>query len=281
MLNGVSLFIGYKMIDLRQGELDSQAYFEWLSKFEVKKTTDDCYTHPAVYDVVVDYVHNHVIKLDELEIVRPFYPSGDYTDLSQYNKNTVVIDNPPFSLSAKIYKFYQENSIKFFLFAPALTLINPMRHIHGITAIIASHGITYGNGAVVNTSFMTNLTPTIKAKTAPSLLEKLIEIENLNKSELPKYDYPGNILMVSSLHKICKAGIEYEVETHKSQYISQLQSQKLLGKTLFGGGLILSDCAAEKLKAEKLKAEKPSIIWELSDYERQIIETLNKTRFKQ
>ena len=31
------------MIDLRQDELDSQAYFEWLSKFEAKKTKEKLY----------------------------------------------------------------------------------------------------------------------------------------------------------------------------------------------------------------------------------------------
>ena len=269
------------MIDLRQDELDSQAYFEWLSKFEAKKTTDDCYTPPAVYDAVLEYVNDHVLNLDGLKVIRPFYPKGDYTDLSQYDENSIVIDNPPFSLSARIYKFYQEHNIKFFLFSPALTVFSSMRHIHGITAVIAPHGITYGNGAVVNTSFVTNLMPSIKVKTAPILLEKLIKAEKLLKAELPKYNYPDNVLMVNSLHKLCKAGIDFEVNANSCQHISQLASQKDKGKALFGGGLIVSDCVAEKLKAEKLKAEKLKaektvIIWELSDSERQIIDELNK-----
>ena len=268
------------MIDLRQGELDSQAYFEWLSKFEAKKTTDDCYTPPAVYDAVLEYVNDHVLNLDGLKVIRPFYPKGDYTDLSQYDENSIVIDNPPFSLSARIYKFYQEHNIKFFLFAPSLTVLNSMRYIHGITAVIAPHGITYENGAVVNTSFMTNLMPNIKVKTAPILLEKLIKAENLLKAELPKYDYPDNVLMVNSLHKLCKAGIDFEVNANSCQYISQLASQKDKGKTLFGGGLIISDNKAKELQAKELQAKElqakgKSIIWNLSDSERQIIERLN------
>ncbi len=265
--------------------MNSQEYLDWLSKFETKKTTDDCYTPPAVYDVVVDYVHHHVINLDGLEIVRPFFPNGDYMDLSQYNENSIVIDNPPFSLSARIYKFYQEHNIKFFLFAPALTVISPMRHIHGITAVIAPHNITYENGAVVNTSFMTNLMPSIKVKTAPILLEKLIKAENLLKAKLPKYDYPKNILMVNKLQKLCKAGIDFEMPSNESQYLSKLESQKDKGKALFGGGLIISDNKAKELQAKELQAKELQakelqakgkfIIWNLSDSERQIIERLN------
>ena len=36
--------------------LESDEYLQWLKKFEVKKTTDDCYTPPAIYDAVVEYV---------------------------------------------------------------------------------------------------------------------------------------------------------------------------------------------------------------------------------
>ena len=260
--------------------MNSQEYLDWLSKFETKKTTDDCYTPPAVYDVVLEYVNDHVLNLDGLKVIRPFYPNGDYTDLSQYDENSIVIDNPPFSLSARIYKFYQEHNIKFFLFAPALTVISSMRRIHGITAVIAPHKITYENGAVVNTSFMTNLMPSIKVKTAPILLEKLIKAENLLKAKLPKYDYPDNILMANSLHKLCRAGIDFEVNANSCQYISQLASQKDKGKALFGGGLIISDNKAKELQAKELQAKKLQakgkfIIWNLSDSERQIIERLN------
>ena len=35
---------------------DADEYLQFLKKFELKKTTDDCYTPPAVYDTVADYV---------------------------------------------------------------------------------------------------------------------------------------------------------------------------------------------------------------------------------
>lgn len=256
--------------------MNSQEYFDWLSKFEAKKTTDDCYTPPAVYDVVVDYVHNHVINLDSLEIVRPFYPNGDYTDLSQYSENSIVIDNPPFSLSAKIHNFYQKNHIKFFLFAPALSVFQSMNKTKGLTAIIAPHSIKYANGAIVPTTFITNTTPHLSVKTAPLLLNKLKETDNFDKPELPKYEYPKNILMVNKLQKLCKAGIEFEMPSNESQYLSKLESQRAYRKILFGGGLIISDNKAKELQAKELQAKGKYIIWELSDHERQIIDQLNK-----
>ena len=34
-------------------------YTAFLKKFEHKKTTDDCYTPPAVYNAVLDWVNEH------------------------------------------------------------------------------------------------------------------------------------------------------------------------------------------------------------------------------
>ena len=50
-------------------------YNEFLDKFEVKKTTDDCYTPDNIYDVVASYVEEHY-KTDRANYVRPFYPGG-------------------------------------------------------------------------------------------------------------------------------------------------------------------------------------------------------------
>lgn len=259
---------------------NAEEYFDWLSKFETKKTTDDCYTPPAVYNAVLEYVHEQVRNLDGLKIVRPFFPNGDYTDLSQYDENTIVIDNPPFSLISKISKFYQDNHIQFFLFAPAMTVLQCMRTTDGLTAIIAPHPITYANGAVVPTAFITNMLPTIKAKTALTLFQKLKVIETLIKPSFPKYSYPKNILMVNELQKFCRVGIEFEVLANESCYIRNIASQKTQGKTLFGGGLFISDAKAKELQvkelqAKKLQVEKDSIVWTLSDHEKQIIDKLN------
>ena len=63
---------------MASGELseDSDEYQEFLKKFEAKKTTDDCYTPPIVYDAVADYVAEHY-GFSKKNFVRPFVPQGD------------------------------------------------------------------------------------------------------------------------------------------------------------------------------------------------------------
>ena len=95
-------------------------YNDFLDKFEPKKTTDDCYTPDGVYDAVADWVAQEY-HLSRDKFVRPFYPGGDYQK-ETYAADAVVVDNPPFSIMTEILHFYVEHSIRFFLFAPTLTL---------------------------------------------------------------------------------------------------------------------------------------------------------------
>ena len=91
-------------------------YESYIAKFADKeKTTDDTFTPPDVYDAVVKYVSS-VYDMEGKVILRPFYPGGDYEN-AEYPENGVVIDNPPFSILSRIYDFYIERGIKFFLFA--------------------------------------------------------------------------------------------------------------------------------------------------------------------
>lgn len=101
-------------------EEGNDEYNEFLHKFEGKKTTDDCYTPENIYDAVADWVAEEY-GLSRRQFVRPFYPGGDYKS-EKYPKGAVVVDNPPFSILAEIIKFYNANNVKFFLFAPTLTL---------------------------------------------------------------------------------------------------------------------------------------------------------------
>ena len=131
----------------------SKNYEEFVEKFKPKKTTDDCYTPDYIYNAVLDWLKKNA-NIEGKEIVRPFWPGGDYKSFN-YPENCVVIDNPPFSILAKIKSFYQENHIQYFLFAPHLTLFSSYRYEQ--TMIIADASIIYENGANVNTDFVTNL----------------------------------------------------------------------------------------------------------------------------
>ena len=54
-----------------------ETYEEFTAKFEPKRTTDDCYTPPEVYDCVLRWAHREY-GFDLAKVARPFYPGGDY-----------------------------------------------------------------------------------------------------------------------------------------------------------------------------------------------------------
>ena len=74
--------------------------------------------------------------------MRPFYVGGDYEQFP-YRPDSVVIDNPPFSLLSKICAFYLERNIRFFMFAPTLTLFGQRSNTMKMTHIVCGNNITY------------------------------------------------------------------------------------------------------------------------------------------
>lgn len=100
-------------------------YAGFVEKFKPKKTTDDCYTPPAVYEAVKAWACQKY-SIDPARTVRPFWPGGDYEHFD-YPDGAVVLDNPPFSCLAKIVRFYQARQIHYFLFAPGLTALDGSR----------------------------------------------------------------------------------------------------------------------------------------------------------
>ncbi len=111
-------------------------YEAFVDKFRPKLTTDDCLTPPEVYEAVIDWISANVRDLDGVEVVRPFWPGGDY-ERHDYPPGCVVIDNPPFSKLAKIRRFYTARGVNYFLFAPAMTLFSSEAS-PGETFIVAS-----------------------------------------------------------------------------------------------------------------------------------------------
>ena len=257
---------------MESGELseDDEEYQEFLAKFEAKKTTDDCYTPDLVYEAVADYVATKY-KRSKANFVRPFYPGGDYQK-ERYKSTDVVVDNPPFSILAEILDFYNAREIKYFLFAPNLTLI--CTSAGRCAALCVGVGVTYENGAVVNTSFATNLED-LAFSSAPDLYKA---VNNANKewmktqkAALPKYSYPLDVVMATQLEQYSKHGILFECKTNEAVAVRQLDSQKESGKTIYGTGFFISN----NKKAEREKAEREKVTrWELSDREKAIIKEL-------
>lgn len=246
-------------------------YDGFVEKFKPKKTTDDCYTPPAVYDAILGWLRENV-DIEGREIVRPFYPGGDF-ERFEYPEGCVVVDNPPFSIIAKICRWYTVHKIDFFLFAPHLTLFS-CRNIEW-TCIVTNAPIIYENGAKVSTGFVSSLFGDIRIMTAPELGRRIEASCKQDRPQLPKYRYPYNVTSSALLGKIAPY-VDFKVRADECRFISRLDSQKG-GASIFGGGVLLSNAkAAEKAAAEKA-VECESIVWELSDRERRIIEELSKS----
>lgn len=221
-------------------------YDSFVAKFdkEAPKTTDDCFTPPAVYQAVLDWLRTKV-DLTGKEILRPFYPGGDY-QATEYTENSIVVDNPPFSIESQIVDYYLSRGIKFFLFAPYLTLF-----YYGskpVTMIVIKSKITYANGAEVNTGFLTNLFPGIKAMTAMTLSDA-IEATAPIKPRMTKYNWPANIVRMSNLNMCLVRGSDVVIYDHECVGLKQLGHLRKIGKSVFAGCLLVSDAVVDRIAA--------------------------------
>jgi len=257
-------------------------YNEFLDKFEIKKTTDDCYTPDNIYEVVADWVSREYNKSKD-NFIRPFYPGGDYEN-EIYKEGCVVVDNPPFSILSEIVQFYIENGVDFFMFCSGLTPFVAKKC--DINYITVGANIVYENGAAIITSFLTNLDE-YKIRNCPELRKKLDEAnkENVKKlhKEMPVYKYPDEVVTAAKLSYLSKYGQEINISSSDCYRISKLDSMKESKKGIFGAGFLLSEkaaaekAAAEKAAAEKAAAEKAAAeVWALSEREHDIVKNLGK-----
>lgn len=240
-------------------------YDAFVEKFKPKKTTDDCYTPQCVYDEVVRFVRE-TADIDGKEIVRPFWPGGDYEHFP-YPENCVVIDNPPFSIITKIIRFYVGRDIPFFVFAPHLTLFKSVP----VTYIVTSARITYENGAKVNTSFISNLYGNLRIWVCGKLCKRLKNIQKRDRPSLPKYVYPPTVCTSATLGKLAESGIDFKVDSEECRYITKIRNAR---EGIFGRAFLLSERKAAEREAAERKAEREVIEFTLSPSEIEIIKSL-------
>lgn len=263
-----------------KGQEGNDEYNAFVEKFEAKKTTDDCYTPDVVYDAVADWTAAEY-GLSRSHFVRPFFPGGDY-QAREYGPEDVVVDNPPFSILSEILRFYHENGVRFFLFAPALTLFSRAALKAG--CCIAAHvDIVYENGATVTTSFVTNLEPEgVKARTAPALTAAVEAATDAylrdTRRTLPKYEFPEHVLTAAAMGRWSALGVDFTLRKSDFVRIKTLDAMGASGKDsgIYGGALLLSErAAAERAAAEKAAAEKADVIcWSLSQRELDMVRAL-------
>lgn len=245
----------------------SEEYKAFVEKFKPKKTTDDCYTPDNVYEAVLEWVcERYDVKPEN--VVRPFWPGGDYMRFP-YKSDSVVVDNPPFSILSQITDFYLAHEIPFFLFAPTLT--NFSSGMDKVCHVIVASAVTYENGAVVDTSFITNMDDLLVLADT-DLAKRIKEEDEKNRKakakSLPKYAYPPQLVTAAMVRYIVSHGVPYRLKKSDAFHVRALDHQRAAGKSIFGSGFLIS----EKAAAEKAAAEK----WKLSDRELQIVAELSR-----
>ena len=247
--------------------VDSEEYQAWLEQKLPKKTSDDCYTPVNIFETVKAWVLQHY-DLGAPEVVRPFFPGGDYQQ-HEYLDGCVVIDNPPFSILSEICRWYQEHGVRYFLFAPGVSLFSiASGSCHYLPVGVT---IVYENKAGINTSFVTNLGD-CRIEIAPDLYNALDTVNNENlrtlTAELPNYEYPDEVAAPARMNKLAKYGQALQIREGDTSFIRTLDAQREFDKAIFGGGFLLS----EKAAAEKAAAHR----WHLSEREREIVAQLGK-----
>ena len=244
-------------------------YESFVKKFtDSPKTTDDCYTPQDVYEAVVAYVDT-ICPLEGKQILRPFFPGGDY-EHADYPDDGVVIDNPPFSMFTPICKFYSKQHIPFFLFGPGMTIFSALKYC---SVVIINNSITFSNGAKVRINFATNLLADTWVTTAVSLNEAIGHCPSQNqKANLTKYRYPDELLSVSDFQSIANGDADFSVSRQEAMVVKNLDLHPKK-EGLFGSHLLVSKAAAVKAAAAKAAAAKVIPI-ELSEREQELVKDL-------
>lgn len=190
-----------------------------------EKDTDNVCTFNDVYGSVRRTVALEY-KLRESDFVRPFYSGDDYQHFP-YTHDSVVVDNPPFSKLMEIIKFYVDNNIKFFLFAPGSTL---GEYTCFCTGIAIGVDIIYPDGSVINTSFLTNLESDDIAIKSSRSFYYAVHDANDTRPEI----YPHNVITVEMINKLSKSEINFEVPRSQCHFTRALDNQSNRQKASFG-----------------------------------------------
>lgn len=211
----------------------NEDYERFTAKFEPKKTTDDCLTPDNIYEAVAGWVAEEY-GVDLSRAVRPFWPGADYTQ-AEYPEGCCVIDNPPFSIVTAIQRWYLARGIRFFLFAPTLTLFSGHGKELDVTYIPCGAKITYQNGAEVNTSFVTNL-DTCRVRSAPELYRRIRAENDRNlkagTKQLDRYIYPDHVLTAAAAYQYSHYGVDFRLEKAECVKIHAMDAQKQVKKSI-------------------------------------------------
>lgn len=255
-------------------------YEKWLEHMEERpSTTDDCFTPEAVYEAVLDWAKHEYGIGPGTRILRPFWPGGDYQQ-EDYGGDCVVIDNPPFSIISQIVRWYEARGVKYFLFAPGLTLFNLLKSHEDVGCVIIHDSIKYQNGAKVATGFVTNLSDA-RVHVSPQLNRAVLEAQKQERSNnaqaaRKRIVWPDEIISAATL-KMIAPYTELKIGRDECAHITKLGNTKTV---IFGSGMLVSERIAARVKAARVKAARANTVKgaehiELSEREREIVRRLS------
>lgn len=241
-------------------------------------TNDECYTSPEVYDTVLEYAVERY-HLKGKHIVRPFVPGGDYQKYA-YDKNDVVIDNPPFSMTTKITNWYIDHNIPFFLFINGQYCVSLSRGLPGKATVIATNTTASfyhkPNNKLIRLGFVTNLEPkNIVIRGDVSLTHKLNGL--VKKKALNKFKYPKNVIRNSDVLTAINHNVGLKLTTNNCLFKDRLdyhKERKLSG--VVGGCYLVDDNVYNECKAALEKVPPHTHHVMLSEREMAIIKKLNE-----
>ena len=125
-----------------------------------------------------------------------------------------------------------------------------------MTYLACGCDVTYGNGAKISTSFITNMEPSeVRAKSAPGLRAMVQSAADAaakaGKRKVRKLDLPVEVVTAARLAYLAKNGVELTVMRGESVRVSRLDNDS--GSGIFGGGFLISErAAAERAAAERI-----------------------------
>lgn len=174
-----------------------------------------------------------------------------------------MIDNPPFSIYAQVVRWFLARGIRFLLFGPQLTL-----SVKGadVCFLPVNVHVVYENGAVINTGFVTNMIEGVRLWTAPALRRAVVAAAP-PKALMPKNTYPDNFINCALIGKVAARGVDFKLMSGECEAVGNLDGARAAGKSVFGGGWLMSErAAAERAAGLQVK---------LSERERKIVVRLS------
>ena len=174
-----------------------------------KKTTDDCYTPPLVYEAVSEWVSSQY-GLDKNKFFSPVLSRAETTK-TKITPTRLLSIILRFRFCQKIVKWYISQNVRF---SCLLLPYQPPSHgfpTYAPRSLLAQIS-PYENGAVISTSFCTNLEPhEIRMKTAPSLYaagqkKPTTRTASNQLKHYPKYCYPPQLITSAQIYPFNKYG---------------------------------------------------------------------------